>query len=183
MFSSRAEAGTNLHITAIAKSYFVPDRLDAPVLAVVNIKAVSPDVLDQIPLRVQPVINTSGEIETEIEIPLNDIAVMSARARIGKWYQWGGTGPNRFDCAGLMSYAWAQAGIDIPHNTVNQWQQLRHFPLSEIMPGDLVFSSSLGHVYMYIGDGMVIHSPRTGQKVQIRNLPTTNVRLEIARPS
>jgi cell wall-associated NlpC family hydrolase len=69
--------------------------------------------------------------------------------------------------------AWASAGRSLPHWSVGQYQATSHISSSQLRPGDLLFwgtsssSSSIHHVAMYLGGGMMIHAPRTGQDVQI----------------
>ena len=108
-------------------------------------------------------------------------AIAFAKAQLGKPYCWGGQGPNCFDCSGLVFAAYAAAGIHIARTTY-QWQQDGpQVPLSQIQPGDLLFSagrdgtpSNPGHVVMYLGRGQVIQAPQTGENVQIDpiDLPT-----------
>ena len=97
----------------------------------------------------------------------------SRKAQLGKPYQWGAAGPDAYDCSGLVYAAYAAAGIHIARTTY-QWQQDGPVvPLSQIQPGDLLFSAGSdgtpanpGHVVMYLGDGQVIQAPQTGQDVQ-----------------
>ena len=101
-------------------------------------------------------------------------AIAFARAQLGKPYQWGVAGPDAYDCSGLLYAAYATAGIHIARTTY-QWQQDGPvIPLTEIQPGDLLFSAGSdgtpanpGHVVMYLGGGQVIQAPQTGQDVQI----------------
>ncbi len=100
-------------------------------------------------------------------------AIAYAKAQIGEPYQWGAAGPGSWDCSGLMMKAWGSAGRSLPHWSVGQYQATTHISLSQLRPGDLLFwgssssSSSIHHVGMYLGGGMMIHAPRTGQDVQI----------------
>ena len=72
-------------------------------------------------------------------------AVLSyARAQIGKPYQWGGTGPDSFDCSGLTMMAWRQAGVYLSHYTGAQWSETDRVPISDLQPGDLVFYGVVG---------------------------------------
>jgi cell wall-associated NlpC family hydrolase len=95
------------------------------------------------------------------------VAVRYAEARIGLPYQWGGTGPDGFDCSGLTSMAWKHAGVTIPRTSQEQWAGLRH--VSKPAPGDLVFSywtdpadpASPNHVQIYAGHGDVIGADTT----------------------
>ena len=101
-------------------------------------------------------------------------AIAFARAQLGKPYRWGATGPDAYDCSGLVYAAYAAAGISIARTTY-QWQQDGPVvPLSGVQPGDLLFSAGSdgtpddpGHVVMYLGGGRVIQAPQTGQDVQI----------------
>jgi cell wall-associated NlpC family hydrolase len=101
-------------------------------------------------------------------------AIDFALAQIGDMYLWGGTGPSRWDCSGLTQGAWAKAGVYLPHYSVAQYEQIRHIDEDELRPGDLIFWSTdpddpgtIHHVGMYIGDGRMVHAPRTGKPVQI----------------
>ena len=93
-------------------------------------------------------------------------AVAFAYAQLGKPYQWGATGPNSFDCSGLVQAAWAAAGVDIPRDTYEQWAALPHIAASTIQVGDLLYYDSVGHVAIYVGDGYIIDAPQTGMDVQ-----------------
>ena len=101
-------------------------------------------------------------------------AIAFAKAQLGKPYQWGAAGPDAYDCSGLVYAAYAAAGIHLARTTY-QWQQDGPVvPLSQIQPGDLLFSAGSdgtstnpGHVVMYLGGGRVIQAPQTGQAVQI----------------
>lgn len=94
-------------------------------------------------------------------------AVAFAYAQLGKPYQWGGTGPNSFDCSGLMQAAWASAGVSIPRDTFEQWSALPHVAKASLQPGDIVFFESEGHDGMYVGNGMIIDAPRTGEVIRM----------------
>jgi cell wall-associated NlpC family hydrolase len=101
-------------------------------------------------------------------------AIAFAKAQLGKPYCWGGEGPSCFDCSGLVFAAYAAAGIHIARTTFEWQQDGPQVPLSQIQPGDLLFSaggdgtpSDPGHVVMYLGDGQVIQAPKTGEDIQI----------------
>jgi cell wall-associated NlpC family hydrolase len=100
-----------------------------------------------------------------------DTAVAFAFKQLGCTYVYGGTGPCSagFDCSGLVLKAWAAAGITIPRDTYSQWAALPHIAQSAIQPGDLLFYNGIGHVAMYVGNGMIIDAPTQGQPV--RELP------------
>jgi cell wall-associated NlpC family hydrolase len=99
-------------------------------------------------------------------------AIAFARAQIGEPYAWGAAGPNKWDCSGLTMKAWAAGGKSLPHYSVAQYEQSTPIRASQLQPGDLVFwgdnasPSSIFHVALYIGNGRILHAPRTGQPVQ-----------------
>lgn len=99
-------------------------------------------------------------------------AISFARAQIGEPYQWGGAGPGSWDCSGLTMGAWQAGGKSLPHYSVAQYEQSTPISPGALKPGDLVFwgssgsSSSIYHMALYVGDGMIIHAPRTGRDVE-----------------
>jgi cell wall-associated NlpC family hydrolase len=96
------------------------------------------------------------------------IAVRTALAQIGDPYVYGAAGPDAFDCSGLTMYAWAAAGVALPHSAAMQASLGTPVSLSDLSPGDLVFYySPISHVAMYIGHGDVVEAPHTGANVQI----------------
>ncbi|MGH3217924.1 MAG: NlpC/P60 family protein [Streptosporangiaceae bacterium] len=109
-------------------------------------------------------------------------AIAFAVHQVGKPYQWGATGPDAYDCSGLMYAAYAAAGIRIARTTYQWRQDGPQVPLSQIMPGDLLFSAGSdgtpanpGHVVMYLGGGRIIQAPQTGEDVQIDPLDLAGV--------
>lgn len=95
------------------------------------------------------------------------VVVRHAMAQLGKSYVWAASGPDYFDCSGLMLAAYNQVGIGMPHNAAQQYNQSMRISRDALLPGDLVFYNGLAHVAMYIGDGYVIHAPTTGDVVKI----------------
>jgi peptidoglycan DL-endopeptidase CwlO len=98
------------------------------------------------------------------------IAVSAALSQLGATYVWASADPSvGFDCSGLTSWAWAQAGVYIPHSSQAQYSTLPHVPLNQLAPGDMVFYySPISHVAMYIGGGRIVHirNPSPGGVVQ-----------------
>ncbi|MFD5899824.1 NlpC/P60 family protein [Streptomyces sp. NPDC060366] len=97
--------------------------------------------------------------------------VAFARAQLGKPYVWGGTGPNGFDCSGLVMRAWEKAGVQLPRTTWGQVNAGKTTTRDNLVPGDLIISNNGGHVQLYIGDGKVIHAPGKGKTVTTAPLP------------
>ncbi|MEO6502569.1 MAG: NlpC/P60 family protein [Jatrophihabitantaceae bacterium] len=98
-------------------------------------------------------------------------AISAARAQLGKPYSWGGSGPGSFDCSGLTAWAWSAGGVGLPHNAAAQRGSGSSVSRGDLQPGDLVFFGSPAyHVGLYIGDGMMIHAPTTGDVVKVSSL-------------
>ena len=99
-------------------------------------------------------------------------AVAFARAQLGEPYVWAAAGPDAWDCSGLTMGAWAAGGKSLPHYSVAQYEESTPISSSQLQPGDLVFwgssssPSSIYHVALYVGDGMIIHAPRPGRGVE-----------------
>jgi len=113
---------------------------------------------------------------TSISVPNGSVATVIAFARrqIGKPYLWGGTGPDAFDCSGLMMMAYRAAGIDIPRTAELQWLWGPRVPPGHVEPGDLVFfagsdgtTTSPGHVGLVIGHNLMIEAYATGFPIRI----------------
>ncbi|MFD4675588.1 NlpC/P60 family protein [Lentzea sp. NPDC058450] len=102
-------------------------------------------------------------------------ALQAALSKRGSAYLWGGTGPDRFDCSGLMQWAYQQAGITLPRVAAAQYNVGKAVPLNALQPGDLLFyddgtgnPATIHHVAMYVGDNKMVDSPTEGQVVDIR---------------
>jgi cell wall-associated NlpC family hydrolase len=95
-------------------------------------------------------------------------AVRWALTRVGDPYVWGAAGPNAFDCSGLVMWAYAHVGISLMHFTGDQWNEGQHISRNELQPGDLVFFfANLGHVGLYIGNGLMVDAPTFGVPVHV----------------
>ena len=96
------------------------------------------------------------------------IAVAAAKSQVGvpyvKFMAKEGVG---FDCSGLTTYAWQQAGVSLPHQSRAQFAQGPQIPTAYIEPGDLVyFHNPISHVGIYIGGGMMVDAPGVGRTVR-----------------
>jgi peptidoglycan DL-endopeptidase CwlO len=109
----------------------------------------------------------------DIPIPggntVGDEALRYALSKQGDPYVWGAAGPGEFDCSGLVMWAYAQVGINLPHFTGDQYNSGEHVSRDQLEPGDLVFFfPDISHVGMYVGDGLMVDAPDFGQDVQVQ---------------
>ncbi|MEU1592141.1 C40 family peptidase [Streptomyces sp. NPDC005708] len=105
-------------------------------------------------------------------------ALQIAASKKGSPYQYGATGPRRFDCSGLTVYAFNKAGKKLPRTAAAQYNKTRHISASHRRAGDLVFfhwGRSVYHVGIYAGKGRIWHSPRTGDVVRLQKIWTKSV--------
>jgi cell wall-associated NlpC family hydrolase len=101
-------------------------------------------------------------------------ALLAAQSRIGTPYRYGGSGPDAFDCSGLVAYAYRQAGVTLPRTAAQQYALARPVRRAELRPGDLVFfrwsGREVSHVGIYAGDGLFVHAPQTDGQVRTATL-------------
>ncbi|MEU8514240.1 NlpC/P60 family protein [Kitasatospora sp. NPDC048722] len=108
-------------------------------------------------------------------------ALSYAATKIGSPYVWAATGPNSFDCSGLMVWAFDQAGVSLPRTSQEQANAGTRIgtDLSQAQPGDLlIFFSDAHHVGIYAGNGQVLHAPKPGASVRyeaVTNMPLTSI--------
>ncbi|MFI7589487.1 NlpC/P60 family protein [Spongisporangium articulatum] len=103
-------------------------------------------------------------------------AISFACAQLGDPYVWAAAGPNSWDCSGLTMKAWSAAGVSIPHSSRLQVGYGSRVSLGNLSPGDLVFfGSPIHHVGIYVGDGLMIHAPHTGDVVRVAPVYETPV--------
>ncbi len=101
-------------------------------------------------------------------------AISYAEQQLGKPYLWGGTGPDAFDCSGLVMMAYRAGGISIARTSQAQWTSETRVPASQVQPGDLVFFAGAdgtvtdpGHVGLVIGNGKMIEAYATGFPIRV----------------
>jgi peptidoglycan DL-endopeptidase CwlO len=106
--------------------------------------------------------------------------IQAALSRIGSPYSWGGSGPNAFDCSGLVQWSFQQAGISLPHSSQALANGGAPVSLDQMQPGDVVnYYSDASHTAIYIGNGMMVHASTYGTPVRVApvdNAPIYNVR-------
>ncbi len=111
-------------------------------------------------------------------------AVSVAQSKLGDPYVYGAGGPNTFDCSGLTSFAWAAAGVYLPHSASAQYYSLPHVNIADVKPGDLVFFGRgyIHHVGMVVGGGTMIEAPHTGAVVRYASYYSRSDLVGAARP-
>jgi cell wall-associated NlpC family hydrolase len=98
-------------------------------------------------------------------------AVAKAKEQIGKPYQWGGSGPDSFDCSGLTSFAWRAGGRSLPHSSRSQWSATTRVAIGALQPGDLLFyGEPIHHVGIYVGSGQMVEASETGTPVRYASI-------------
>ena len=110
-------------------------------------------------------------------------AVAAALAQQGVPYRFASSQPGvAFDCSGLTAYAWAQAGVSLPHQSRAQQGSVPNIPVSQAQPGDLLFFySPISHVSIYLGGGQHVHAPNSGTVVSVASVNWSNV-VAVGRP-
>ena len=144
-FTVHSQAKGWAHVTANGKKGYVSSKYIAPV--------------------------TKAKKTTTSSSDYRSKAVSAAKKNLGAKYVWGGNTPKGFDCSGLVSYSYAQAGKTLPRSSAEMYK--KGTAVTSLIPGDLVFYATSGgkkvsHVAIYIGNGQIIHSITGG--VQITNM-------------
>ena len=105
-------------------------------------------------------------------------AIDIAKRYIGTPYVFGGTSPSGFDCSGFVQYVYAQLGVSLPRTASAQAQSGTRVSASEARPGDIISFTGAGGVYhngLYVGDGKMIDSPRSGKSIDVRSIWSSSV--------
>ncbi|MEU4210489.1 C40 family peptidase [Streptomyces sp. NPDC026206] len=129
-----------------------------------------------------------GEVDAAGSARDLEPAVAYALRHLGDPYAYGGVGPRRWDCSGLVQQAYRRAGIRLPRIAADQYRATRRIPRSALRRGDLVFWSTDGkasgvhHVAIYVGGGRYIEAARPGTKVRLSGFSVHDPHL-YGRPS
>jgi cell wall-associated NlpC family hydrolase len=162
--ASSANSSKSTQSTAKVQSTALADRLAAPQeLLVTAIDSTGNEDTRQ--LRTNSVAKKKHQVRQ-----VRNKVIKIARAQIGDSYRAGHSGPNAFDCSGLVRYVFKKAtGRNLPHYSKAQYQQVRKVSKKNAQPGDLVFFFRNGahHVGIYIGNGKMIDAPSAGKKVRV----------------
>jgi cell wall-associated NlpC family hydrolase len=125
----------------------------------------------------QAVLAAGGTLTADMTPPNPTVATMldAAKSKLGDPYLWGGTGPDAFDCSGLTQFAYGAAGIALPRVAADQWNVGVKVDLGGLLPGDLLFwatdpadPATIHHVAIYLGGGMMLAAPHTGDVVKVQ---------------
>lgn len=102
-------------------------------------------------------------------------ALAAADTKVGAPYVWGATGPNAFDCSGLVQWAYNQAGVSLPRTSHQMAGFGRAVPVSDLQPGDIIVSYGGGHVSLYAGNDTILHASTSGTPVQYAPLNRASI--------
>lgn len=97
----------------------------------------------------------------------------AAYSQRGKPYSYGAAGPDAYDCSGLVLWAFAQAGVSLPHSAADQYGYGTHIAPADLQPGDIVFfdeGGGIGHDGIYVGNGNMIDANHSGGWVDVRSM-------------
>jgi len=127
--------------------------------------------------------DSGGGISTQPVSSRAGTAVNAAAGQQGVPYRFATSNPGvSFDCSGLTAYAWSMAGVNLPHQSGQQYASTPHVSKESAQPGDLIFYySPISHVGIYIGGGQMIHAPATGKVVSVTTVRWDRV-VGVSRP-
>lgn len=144
--------------------------------------APAPPSVTTVPATAAPVVPAGPAPTLGGQAPLSapqavSVAVGYALEQVGKPYVWGATGPDTYDCSGLVQRSYAMAGVSLPRTSREQARVGTPVELADLLPGDLLFwaynPGDLGtvhHVAMYLGDGRIVQAPQPGEYVEVTSL-------------
>jgi cell wall-associated NlpC family hydrolase len=164
--SQRAQATAKEEVVTV-------DRLKKEINSKVHTIQAKLDILNSAAMtQAMAIFQQTGSYPNIVLPEANTVGIEALRWALsvrGDWYVWGAAGPTTFDCSGLVVWAFAHEGISLPHYTGWLWNSGIHVSRDQLEPGDLVFFfADISHVGMYIGDGLMVDAPSTGQQVQVQ---------------
>ena len=183
---SAIAADQKLAATELAQQQAAVSTAKKQKAAAVSAAAQAKSVISTLSAAQQQTITTGGGTSSNtvtVSAPNSRAAVAVAyvKSKLGDEYVYAASGPDEFDCSGLTMAAWAAAGVSLPHNAAAQYDSTEHISYSQLEPGDLIYfydGGTIGHVGMWIGDGMLIDAPHTGATV--REISLANMGMEVA---
>lgn len=111
-----------------------------------------------------PAQTAKPQASTQSNSSVAQTVVSAAQSQIGKPYVWGATGPNAYDCSGLVQYAYSQAGKNVGRTTYQQAGAGQHVSVSQAQAGDILMWGDY-HDAIYVGNNQYVHAPQPGQNV------------------
>jgi len=154
-----------------------PDTLTTPAVAALaleqprmQVDALVDDVTAQMSAVAKPYTTVANTTSTSAAA-MRKTAMSVALSKVGRPYRWGASGPNAFDCSGLVKWSFAQAGRSMPRTSRAQAGAGTPVSRANLQPGDLVFFyKPISHVGIYIGNGKIVHASRKGQPVKVSDM-------------
>ncbi|MCR1903246.1 NlpC/P60 family protein [Lactobacillus taiwanensis] len=111
-----------------------------------------------------PAQTAKPQASTQSNSSVAQTVVSAAQSQVGKPYVWGATGPNAYDCSGLVQYAYSQAGKNVGRTTYQQAGAGQHVSVSQAQAGDILMWGDY-HDAIYVGNNQYVHAPQPGQNV------------------
>lgn len=170
----RVSQGTAIHAAPVVEAAVQPPPTlpqSEPAAEEIS-QELPPDLLPDPQFRGKSGLATPGATANNLRLGLK--AATLAQQQIGKPYQWGASGPDRFDCSGLVQFVFGNLGVSLPRVSHRQAQVGQKVGRSDLQPGDLLFFSVHGgridHVGIFIGDQNFVHAPRRKYPVRTDSL-------------
>jgi peptidoglycan DL-endopeptidase CwlO len=118
--------------------------------------------------RVAPVVTKTALLSPAA---LRQAVVSNALSKLGKPYRWGASGPNAFDCSGLVKWSFGSAGRALPRSSRAMAGVGTPVAKANLQPGDLVFFyKPISHVGIYIGNGKMVHASNRKSPVKVSDI-------------
>ena len=128
--------------------------------------AAAPPVTEAVP--VQPVAQATP---AATPTAAGGSAMSRALGKVGAPYRWGATGPNAFDCSGLVSWAYQSSGVSLPRTSRAMSRVGTPVAKADLRPGDLVFFyRPVSHVGIYLGNGKIVHASSKKYPVKVSDM-------------